>query len=122
MDKNTYLKTTEKMKRSGKTGQCCVMCGEDNPALLEMHHIDGRATSEKTVPLCKNCHAKVTMEQNRFPPKARAANGLQAEQIAFWLLSLGALLQYVGQSLIEFAHEVQQNASVSSPWIHSKTR
>ena len=106
------------MIRTGQTRQCCVMCGEDNPGLLEMHHVDGRATSEKTVPLCKNCHAKVTMEQNRFPPKARSANAIKEEHIAFWLLSLGALLKYVGQSLIECAHEVQQNDSVSSAWIH----
>lgn len=112
----------KRMARTGETRLCCVMCGEDNPALLEMHHIDGRALSEKTVPLCKNCHAKVTLEQNRFPPQARAADADQQDQIAYWFLSLGALLKYVGQSLIEFAHEVQQNGNNGSARIHPKVK
>lgn len=122
MDKATYRNATKKMTRTGGARRCCVMCGEDNPVLLEMHHVDGRAISEKMVPLCKNCHAKVTMEQNRFPPSARAADAVQPEQIAYWLLSLGALLNYIGQSLIEFAHEVQRNGNYGGARLHTKVK
>jgi hypothetical protein len=122
MDKTAYQSTTKKMTRTGGSRLCYVICGEDTPGLLEMHHVDGRAISGKTVPLCKNCHAKVTMEQNRFPPTARAADAVQSEQIAYWLLSLGALLNYIGQSLIEFAHEVQQHGNHGGARLHTKVK
>lgn len=42
----------------------CYICGEDNPNVLETHHLiprryGGEDSNENTVSLCANCHAAV---------------------------------------------------------------
>ena len=41
----------------------CVLCGRDDPAGLELHHIAGAANSTLTVSLCGYCHALVSDRQ-----------------------------------------------------------
>ena len=99
MDKETYEKTQARQKRTGTQSLCCLLCGEDNPAVIEMHHTIGRGNSDEVIPLCKNCHVKITHEQNKLPRQKRKG-------ISFILVSIGALLKEMGIVLINCGHEV----------------
>lgn len=109
MDKEAYQKTLNKQKRKGKPSLCCVICGEDDPDVIEMHHRDGRSNSDQVQPLCKNCHSKITKEQNKLSPKARSGNASPEQKRAFQLVSIGALLKELGTKLIDLGNEMVQN-------------
>jgi 5-methylcytosine-specific restriction endonuclease McrA len=109
MDKENYQKTLKKQKRNGKTSFFCVICGEDEPSVIELHHIYGRSNSEQVQPLCKNCHFKITGEQNKLSPKTRSKNASPEQKIATQIVSVGALLKEVGTQLIDVGHEMVQN-------------
>ncbi|WP_048171636.1 HNH endonuclease [Methanosarcina siciliae] len=109
MDKETYKKTLNKQKREGKSSLCCVVCGEDDPDVIEMHHPYGRSNSDVVKPLCKNHHTKITREQNKLPPKARSGNASPEQKRAFQLVSIGALLTELGTQLIDLGNEMVQN-------------
>lgn len=109
MDKETYQKTLLNQKRNGETSLCCSACGEDDPEVIEMHHIYGKNNSERVVPLCKNCHSKITKEQNKLSPKARSKNASNNQKRGFQILSIGALLKELGTRLITLGHEMVQN-------------
>lgn len=98
-----------KQKREGKTSLCCVICGEDDPDVIEMHHVYGRSNSDEVLPHCKNCHTKITREQNKLSPKARSGNASPEHKRAFQLVSIGALLKELGIELIDLGNEMVQN-------------
>jgi len=99
MDKTTYRNTIRKMKRDGKTTLCCIICGEDNPSVIEIHHLYGKANSDEAVPLCMNCHKKITDEQNKFPPDKRSG-------AAYAALSAGTFFRLLSERLVKVSHEV----------------
>lgn len=109
MDKETYLKTSRKQKRNKKTSLCCVECGEYNPSVIEIHHVYGRCNSDETIPLCKNCHSKVTAEQNKVNPKKRSKQAKPIEQRGFWFVSVGTLLRDIGDQLLSYGHELMNH-------------
>ncbi|WP_292492387.1 hypothetical protein [Methanoculleus sp. 10] len=96
MHKDTYCETIQKMIRDGDAKICCIACGENDPSVIERHHIFGRKLSEVKVPLCKNCHAKITAEQNKLPPKDRTG-------LPFIGVSIGALAVVWGKNRIDQA-------------------
>ncbi|HDQ07344.1 MAG TPA: HNH endonuclease [Methanoculleus sp.] len=102
MDKEIYARTQARQKRTGSLSLCCVYCGESNPAVIEMHHVIGKSNSDEVIPLCKNCHAKITDEQNKLPREKRKGT-------SFILVSIGALLKEAGNVLINLGHEVAVN-------------
>jgi hypothetical protein len=106
MNKETYQKNMRKQKRTGEGSLCCVNCGEDNPSLIEMHHPYGKNNSKEVQPLCKNCHYKVTKEQNKLAPKARSKDASPQQKIALQLVSIGAELVLFGTTLIDIGHEM----------------
>ena len=79
----------------------CFICGENNPQLIENHHIFGRNYSPVIIPLCKNCHFLQTREQNKISPKKRSKNASENELEQFMLVSVGALFKLMGETLIE---------------------
>ncbi len=97
MDKDTYRKSVEKMKRGRKATLCCAICGESDPNVIEIHHMYGRGYSNETIPLCKNHHAKITAIQNKLPPKARS-------EVPFAAVSGAAFAIVFGEHLIDYVH------------------
>ena len=106
MNKNTYNKTVRRQRRNGTVTLACSICGEDDPGVIEFHHPFGRNNSDETIPLCKNCHAKITEEQNKTPPKSRSKNASPYEKMGFALISIGALHKLTSKTLIDLGHEV----------------
>jgi hypothetical protein len=99
MDKIEYKRNMKRQKLEGKTALRCIQCGEDDPELIELHHVYGRNNSEETVPLCKNCHFKVTKQQNKLPRKVRSSNASREDNLRFILVSVGALMEGLGKQL-----------------------
>jgi ferredoxin len=87
----------------------CAICGEDGQSVLEEHHIYGRNNSDETTLLCKNCHAKITEEQNKISPLSRSKNALPDEQRGYLLVTVGSLLELMGKYLKNLGHEVIRN-------------
>jgi len=98
MLKDVYREAIRKMFRDGEPMICCITCGESDPSVIEFHHVLGRKISDLKVPLCKNCHAKITAEQNKLPPKERDGLPLIA-------VSVGALAVTWGTSWIDQGHK-----------------
>lgn len=109
MDKEAYRKNISKYKKGKKPPIACSVCGEDNSEVIEMHHVDGRNTSDWVKPLCKNCHAKITAEQNKISPKKRSKTTSSENLTAFNIITIGALLRELGQRLINVGMEMNVN-------------
>jgi 5-methylcytosine-specific restriction endonuclease McrA len=105
VDKDTYKKIIRRHRRNGVASLACSVCAEADPTVLEEHHIFGKNNSEEKIPLCKNCHPKVTDEQNKISPKSRSSSS-PSEKTGFILISIGALLKIISKTLIDLGHEV----------------
>lgn len=104
MDKTVYQNSIKQQQREGKTILCCHVCGQAGSSIIEKHHIFGRKNSKKTVPLCKNCHAKITYQQNKLAPKIRASNASKADNKRVVFVSMGGILKVIGDELISYGH------------------
>lgn len=109
MDKKSYRKNISKYKKGKKPPIACTVCGEDDANVIEMHHVDGRNNSDVVRPLCKNCHSKITAEQNKFSPKKRSKEASSGYLQAYNIISIGALLRVVGDRLVNLGMEMASN-------------
>jgi transcription elongation factor Elf1 len=109
MQKEEYQNYIKKNKKGKKPPIACAVCGEDNKTVIEMHHVDGRNNSEWIKPLCKNCHAKITAEQNKLSPRVRSKDASLQNLRAFNIISIGALLRELGERLICIGMEATVN-------------
>jgi len=109
MDKDTYRKTVQRQSRNRTVSTACVICGEDDPRVIEMHHLDGRNNSDETIPLCKNHHTIVTDDQNKLPPKARSKNASPQEKLGYLLVTHGSLLELMGKTQKNLGYEMIHN-------------
>jgi len=49
-----------KLARSRAGSWFCIVCTEDDPRCLELHHVAGRAFADDCVIACCNCHSKLS--------------------------------------------------------------
>ena len=56
------------LQRLGTRNPRCVVCGEEDWIVLELHHVAGRKFSDEMVILCANCHRKASDLQKDHPP------------------------------------------------------
>lgn len=109
MDKNDHKKSIRRNKNGKKPRLACLECGENDPNVIEIHHVDGRNNSDWEIPLCKNCHTKVTAEQNKESPKVRSKDASLMNKRAYRIISNGALLRDIGDGLIDIGREMVEN-------------
>ena len=86
----------------------CVVCGETRPFALhsrEGHHIAGKANdSDLTGNICFNCHAAVHEDLRTLEVPMRYKDGpTPIQRLVSLLLSVGSLLQDIGERLIAWA-------------------
>lgn len=86
----------------------CALCGVNDSRLLEKHHTDGKNFSPDTVLLCKNCHYKITYEQNKITPKRRSKNATINDLVNFMLISEGVLFNEMGRVLKDTGEELNK--------------
>jgi len=113
MNKNDfYQKILADIKEGKEIPKMCALCGEDDSRILkkfEAHHIFGKVNSDEKVWLCPNCHIKITLTQNSFPPKIRSNNATDLQKFAFQLISQGELLIILGEKQKEIARMLLPN-------------
>ncbi len=114
MEKNPVQNDARRARREEQLGPdaVCVLCGEPDLSalmsvervLIEQHHALNRAyESAVTVPLCRNCHAKVTEQlqaagvPNRPPPSL-------LERLAAILRALGLFFRSLGDACLRYAN------------------
>ena len=94
-------RTRRKHEYFGTIEPACSVCGENRVALLEKHHIAGRAYDPATMILCKNHHALMTEFQKDFPAGADdSPNALEC--IGRMLLNLAELFAILVEKFKEF--------------------
>jgi hypothetical protein len=99
MDNDIYEKITSLQIREGYGGIVCVGCGEDDSRLFQAHHIYGKTNSNDVTPLCLNCHAKMTFNQNKCSPSVRSSVATEEQKLGILLVSVGSLLESIGKNL-----------------------
>lgn len=55
------------LERLGHRYPACVICGENDPLVLELHHPEGHKYGNNLVPVCRNCHRKLSDRQKDHP-------------------------------------------------------
>ena len=105
-----------RLERLGTNTPCCPCCGETDDRVFEAHHIAGRRHDPRTVPLCANCHRKVTDDQKDHPPPL-SDHDLFLERVGHFLLGLADLMRLIIDALTSFGEALieRARASVKSP-------
>lgn len=103
-------KAAEKL---GSTSSRCVICGEADSRCLEIHHIAGRKFGTETVPVCRNCHRKLSDDQRDHPAPVGGEPSL-LERIGQFLLGLADLLQLAVEKLKEFGLALIEKAGTDA--------
>ena len=85
----------------GSNDPHCGICGEQDWRTLELHHVAGQNHDAEMVPLCRNCHRKVTDDQKDHPAFNPSADPLFAS-IGQFLLGLADMLRIIVAKLSEF--------------------
>jgi hypothetical protein len=93
------------LERLGSNNPSCFICGCDDPLVLELHHIAGRAFDGETVPVCRNCHRILSdAQQDHPPPLSNQPSYL--ERIGHALLGLADLFELLAKWLREHARNL----------------
>jgi hypothetical protein len=99
VNNDIYERVSSLQVREGISRMVCVGCGEDDTRLFQDHHIYGKTNSNDVTPLCLNCHAKVTFNQNKCSPSARSSSASDEQKLGILLVSVGSLLESIGKTL-----------------------
>jgi hypothetical protein len=90
-----------RLEKLGTNDPHCGTCGENDDRTLELHHVAGRKHDGTMVPICRNCHRKVTDDQVDHPPFDPNADPLLAS-IGHFLLGLADMLTIILPKLSAF--------------------
>jgi hypothetical protein len=102
------------LERLGSNDPRCVICGCDDPLALELHHISGRAFGDEEVPVCRNCHRRLSDFQKDHS-LGQAKHPSENEPIRRFLLGLADLFEVLVTRLREFAAKLAALDSSANP-------
>lgn len=109
LEKRKEARRRQAHERLGSANFRCVICGENNPHCLELHHIAGQKFGNELAPVCRNCHRKLSDDQRDHPQAISGDPGL-LEQIAHYLLGFADMLLLAAQRLKEFGRKLIEKA------------
>lgn len=99
------------LERLGSKNPRCALCSEDDPRVLEKHHVAGRAYDpDSIIIVCRNHHRKLSDSQKDHPEKRMEVTD-PLEVIARFLVSFADILEFVIDKLREFAKELIERAN-----------
>lgn len=116
MDDIELARETRRQRRLealGTNEPRCGTCGERDDRVFEGHHVAGRKNDSATVIVCRNCHRKVSDDQEDHPPFDKAADPL-LQAIGHFLLGLADLLRLAIEKLSEFGHALIERAALQA--------
>ncbi|MBI4177124.1 MAG: hypothetical protein HY516_02050 [Candidatus Aenigmarchaeota archaeon] len=90
-------RSEENIREILDAGGACFICRENDPRVLQKHHVFGRNNSKVTVCLCQNCHKIVTDNQNKLPLKIRKKSNAYNPRMED--ISIGSLLRCISDRL-----------------------
>lgn len=93
------------LDRLGTDHPRCVICGETDWRVLELHHIAGRAHDKTTVIVCRNCHRKLSDAQKDHQNEVDETASLQM-QVGQFLLGLCDLFSLLIEKLRAFGEQL----------------
>ncbi len=96
----------------GSNNPHCGTCGEPDWRTLELHHVAGQKHDDTLVSICRNCHRKVSDDQQDHPAHNVEADALLA-RIGHFLLGLADLLRIIVARLGEFGLVLIERSSGS---------
>lgn len=102
------------LERLGSNNPRCVVCGCDDPLALELHHLAGLAFGNDTVPVCRNCHRRLS-DYQRDHSLGEAKQPSEIEPIRRFLLGLADLFEMLVKRLREFAAKLAALDSCADP-------
>ena len=115
-DAETRLETA--YKRLGTRNPSCVSCAETDARCLELHHMAGRAQHDDLVPVCRNCHRKLSDAQ--YDRTETDAAHPTMEMMGNYLMGLADLFRMLAERLAEFGEWLLASASqMASPEVAS---
>jgi len=94
------------LERLGTNTPRCVICGENDPSCLELHHIPGRKFGNELAIVCRNCHRKLSDAQNDHQ-WAQSDPSSVTERIVHFLHGLADLFEQLGPQLRKMAKQLQ---------------
>lgn len=115
-DAETRLETA--YKRLGTRNPSCAGCGETDARCLELHHIAGQSQHDDLVPVCRNCHRKLSDAQ--YDRTETDAAHPMMEVMRHYLMGLADLFRLLADRLVEFGEWLLASASLmASPEVAS---
>jgi hypothetical protein len=100
------------LERLGVDNPKCIYCDEDDPLVLERHHLGGQAYDGATVIVCRNHHRKLSDRQKDHPEKIGDPPD-KLEAIGHFLLGLADLSELLIKKLREFAAVLLDRANTT---------
>lgn len=119
-DQDRERRKQQRLERLGTNNPVCPGCGETDWRCFALHHIAGQRFGETKTPLCHNCHAKVSDDQNDHakqvsnPPHRLEQAGQFLHGLADLLALALSKLREFGDYLIEEARKVARKAAPRS--------
>lgn len=81
-------------------GGYCLLCGyNENPLILEEHHIGGKSNSRTSVVACANCHKALTLKQRSWDKSWTRRNNSPIKKTAFVLRGSADVLAIISNTL-----------------------
>ena len=83
-----------RLERLGSDSPVCRVCGEADDRCLQRHHLAGQAYGDELVPVCANCHYKLSDAQADNPgqPPLPGSNGTDSDDEPPFLVRLAHYL------------------------------
>lgn len=117
MNKQEKAYETRKQLRLEKLGTdhpVCVVCSENHWECLELHHLAGKAYGDDLVILCRNCHRKLSVQQDAHPQKTTYSPSFE-ESLGHMLLGLADFFVLLARSLGQYGEQLLQKVKELSP-------
>jgi len=94
------IKETKIVSKIIKLGTTCLLCFENDPFVIEEHHLGGKTNCTITIPLCANCHLRASKNQLSYDNLWNKRNKPNTLKLLFVLKDLQFLEDRIIQMII----------------------
>ena len=92
--------------------KCCLLCFDSEPLIIERHHIIGRKHSQATIPVCANCHKRLSRLQSEWRDVWLQSDISTKDKEELGVISLKDILKlFIENYSLDSARKIVQEAS-----------